>query len=181
MSEPGYTSHHTETRYDGRGSSEPTASHDAEWADLINGVTNKTQRLVLILAKQAGSRGVTVAEVREKQGGLHHGRISSALTKQHIAGRLVALTERRAHSGVYVLPEYVNGREIRPYRRQTSKLTVEQLADVISGHAYESIGYRNVCGCGAAPSDRASHDLHLAQQIMAAIHAGSAEAKETDA
>lgn len=114
-----------------RGHSGGDASRDAALADLVNGVTNVTQRLVLIFAERAGAKGITVAEVRDKNGGLHHGRISSALTKQHIAGRLVALRERRGHSGIYVLPEHVNGREVRPYRRQNKRLDRDDLIEII--------------------------------------------------
>ena len=117
-----------------RGSSGSATSHDAALADLTSGVTNATQKYVLIMAAQAGERGVTVAELREKTGGLHHGRISSAITKQHIAGRLVALTERRGHSGVYVTPEHVNGREARAYRPQNVKLQVEDVQEIIDRH-----------------------------------------------
>lgn len=110
-----------------RGHSGSDASRDAAEADLTKGVTNVTQKYVLVLAQQMGARGITVAEAREKDGKLHHGRISSAITKQHIAGRLVALTERRGNCGVYVLPEHVNGREVRPYRRQKRKITDEMV------------------------------------------------------
>ena len=118
----------SELSYGGtRGYSGGGSSREAAYADLAKGITSKVQRLVLILAAQAGERGITVADVREKNGTLHHGRVSSALTKMHIAGRLAALTERRGHQGIYVLPEYANGREMRLYRRQRVRVTDEMV------------------------------------------------------
>lgn len=119
-----------------RGYSGGSASADAAYADLVSGVTNAAQKLVLILAAQAGERGITAAEVREKTGGLHHGRVSSALTKQHIAGNLVALQERRNHSGIYVLREHVAGREVRPYQRQAVRVTEEMVEAGMRAHDY---------------------------------------------
>lgn len=116
-----------------RGYSGSTSSEDAAYADLTKGVTSKVQRYVLIIAEQSGERGVTVAELREQTGGTHHGRVSSALTKHHIAGRLIALTERRGNCGVYVRPDYVGDRETRPYRR-AHRLTKEEIADILYQH-----------------------------------------------
>ena len=97
-----------------RGSSGGGASADAARADLVSGLTNAAQKYVVIMAQQAGTRGITVAELREKTGGLHHGRVSSATTKMHIAGKLVRLAERRGNSHVYVAPEFVDDRDVRP-------------------------------------------------------------------
>lgn len=113
-----------------RGSVGVDTSQEAAIADYLSGVTNKTQRYVLIAAKQAGRRGITVADVREKTGGLHHGRMSSAVTKQHIAGNLVRLTERRGNAHVYVLPEFADGRELHPYRRQGRRFSQDDIDSV---------------------------------------------------
>lgn len=149
-----------------RGSSGSDTSRDAAYADLVSGVTNATQKYVLIMAAQAGAKGITVADVREKDGGLHHGRISSAITKQHIAGRLVALTERRGHCGVYVLPEHVNGREVRPYRQQNPRLQVEDVEIVLDHHGWYDWQHQK-CNCGAGVGDRQGHQTHLAEYIVA--------------
>lgn len=119
-----------------RGHSGGDASRDAAYADLAKGITSKVQRLVLILAAQAGERGITVADVREKNGTLHHGRVSSALTKMHIAGKLAALTERRGHQGIYVLPEHVGERDTRAYQRQRVRVT-DEMVDAAGRVMYE--------------------------------------------
>lgn len=117
-----------------RGSSGGGASADAAHADLVSGLTNAAQKYVVIMAQQAGARGITVAELREKTGGLHHGRVSSATTKMHIAGKLVRLVERRGHSHVYVVPEFVGDRDVQPYRQQNVKLQVEDVQEIIDRH-----------------------------------------------
>lgn len=152
-----------------RGSSGGGASADAALADLVKGVTNAAQKYVVIMAQQAGERGVTVAELREKTGSLHHGRVSSATTKMHIAGRLVALTERRGHAGVYVVPEYVNGREERPYRRQSARLTIEAVESLLSEHGLlRTQGGRQVqCSCGEdTVHSMHEHRRHVARKIV---------------
>ena len=117
-----------------RGSSGGGASADAAHADLVSGLTNAAQKYVVIMAQQAGARGITVAELREKTGGLHHGRVSSATTKMHIAGKLVRLAERRGRSHVYVAPEFVGDRDVQPYRQQNVKLQVEDVQEIIDRH-----------------------------------------------
>lgn len=61
-----------------------------------------------------GSTGLTVADFREVAD-LHHGQASSVLSVLHKAGRIVRLKERRDRCQVYVLPDYVDGRETAPY------------------------------------------------------------------
>lgn len=161
-----------------RGASGSSSSEDAAYADLVHGVTNVTQRLVLILAAQAGTKGITVAEVREQKGSLHHGRISSALTKQHIAGKLVALHERRGHCGVYVLPEYVNGRTVRPYHRSGKKpINEEIIVGVLLRHTYRDSRPGSPSHCdegdwtgGPGGSDH-SYTQHVARRIAEALSA----------
>lgn len=155
----------TDDTYHGtRGHSGSDSSRDAAYADLTTGVTNATQKYVLIMAAQAGERGITVAELREAKGGLHHGRISSAITKQHIAGKLVALTERRGHCGIYVLPEFVNERETRPYRRQNVRLQVDDVLALINQHRLMLGG---MCRCGSPVPHTEAHRRHVAEQIVA--------------
>lgn len=163
--------HDDDTYHGTRGFSGSSTSEDAAYADLVKGVTNITQRLVLILAAQAGPKGITVRDVRDDKTSLHHGRISSALTKHHIAGRLVALYERRDHCGVYVLPEYVNERPSRPYHRQGRKpIDPEVIRGVLLDHRSTTLGHSCACGWGAGPGDL-SHPLHQAEKIAEALNA----------
>lgn len=81
--------------------------------EAVDGVASKRQRYVLIVAGRAKEKGITVAELRD--GNLHHGRVSGALSALHKVGRLMRLTEVRGKCKVYVLPEYVNGRPTEPH------------------------------------------------------------------
>lgn len=148
-----------------RGSSGSGASRDAARADLVHGVTSAAQKYVLVMATQARERGITSAELREAKGSLHHGRVSSAITKQHIAGRLVRLRERRGNCHVYVLPEFVTDRAVMPYRQQNVKLQVEDVEDVLKRHRLGLSGY---CSCGMSLSlEPAMHRAHVAGLIVA--------------
>lgn len=92
--------------------------------EAVNGVASKRQRYLLILAQRAGERGITVAEVRDPN--LHHGRVSGALSVLHKAGRLARLTEVRGKCKVYVMPEFVNGRQTEAHGviRKADKETI---------------------------------------------------------
>ena len=153
-----------------RGSSGGGASADAALADLVKGVTNAAQKYVVIMAQQAGERGVTVAELREKTGNLHHGRVSSATTKMHIAGKLVRLEQRRGNSHIYVTPEFVADRVERPYRRQNHYLTVEDVVAMLNEHGFlRHPDGRAACECGEhTVRDRVAHRKHVARVIVAA-------------
>lgn len=107
-------------------------SRESAYREVTEGITAKSQKYVLILLSQVGTRGYTVAELREKSGALHHGRVSGALTSLHKAGRIVALRERRNGCGVYVLPSHVAGREVRAFHPNRA-VTIErgELIDLI--------------------------------------------------
>lgn len=109
-------------------------SRDATNHADLTGITNKAQRYALILAGQRGRDGVTVAELRERDGSLHHGRISAALTNLHKAGRLAALLDRRGHCGIYVLPEFVEGREVRQFRSNRPHIDRTDLVNLLDHH-----------------------------------------------
>jgi hypothetical protein len=149
-----------------RGDSGSSASHDAAEADYENGVTNALQEEVLRIVRGDGRRGTTAAEARSATG-QHHGRVSSALTKLHIAGKIVALEERRGHGGIYVAPEYVLGRPTRPYRRQAKRVDEEAVLGVLLNHTL----WRNgKCSCGWYPSEGdLSYRRHVAREITEAL------------
>lgn len=155
--------------YDGtRGYSAPGASQDAAEAERDKGITNEIQRKVVELADERGHDGITVAEARVALGE-HHGRVSSALTKMHIAGKLVALEERRGNAGVYVTPEHVGDREVRPYRRQKKEVTTYEIHVVLLKHSRIDGAYVS-CACGWLPTrEQPSHAFHVADQIHALI------------
>lgn len=112
--------------HDTRGYSEDGASQDAAIAERDSGKTSKIMEAILEEVALTKSVGLTSAELRRLHPMDHHGRLTSGLTKLHIAGKICALTERRGNCGVYVTPEHVQGRETRPYRRQGDVAAMER-------------------------------------------------------
>ena len=84
-----------------------------------NGRTAGIQARVLRMATLAGSHGITVMDVKNATGE-HHGNASSALSNLHKDKRLARLSERRDRCKVYVLPDYVFGRETEQQGRVTA-------------------------------------------------------------
>lgn len=97
-----------------------TASEDARRADDTSGTTARRQLQTRIVLAAWGEHGGTWAEVA-KATGQHHGGASGALSALHKEGRVARLTERRGRCSVYVLPEYVAGRETEPHGRRSTR------------------------------------------------------------
>lgn len=150
-----------------RGYSEPSASRDAAEAEAASGKTSAMMAIVLEEVRSFGAHGLTSAELRKRIAGEHHGRITSALTKLHIAGALAALRDRRDNCGVYVVPEYVLGRETRSYRRQMPKRSRGIIVEVLEGHR----PWPTACGCGWRPGMGETVDEHIADEIIEALTA----------
>lgn len=91
--------------FSGSETSEEMARREAD-----DGTVRERQRQAVLLLTRALGHGVTVKEFRE-QTGHHHGKASSTLSTLHLEGHVTRLLERRDRCGVYVLPEFVNGRE----------------------------------------------------------------------
>jgi DNA-binding MarR family transcriptional regulator len=104
------------------------ASHDRAIEERDNGTVTERQKWVLGYLMVFGSHGLTVQEVREESG-WHHGQASSTLSVLHKEGRIARLKERRNRCHVYVLPQYVNDREVQPHgRKKRNPLTDYQTA-----------------------------------------------------
>lgn len=158
----------TESYHGTRGHSGGDASKDAAVAERNSGKTNEMMREVYREVSVTHQVGITSAELRAIFPDEHHGRITSALTKLHIAGKIVALRERRGNCGVYVAPQWVGEREVRPYRRQNVRLQVEDVQALLREHRPSIAG----CRCGhtySGPSLEWTswHRHHLAEVIVA--------------
>lgn len=94
-----------------------TSRRRAEREDR-SGITGWRARQVYTMATQHGRAGITDADVQFALG-IGHGASSGALTRLHRAGLVSRLTLERNGMQVYVLPEYVEGREESPYRPRT--------------------------------------------------------------
>lgn len=82
-----------------------------------SGVTAQRQLQALRLMREAQSEGVTWRDVADALG-LHHGSASSVLSNLHKEGVVARVTTTRDRCKVYVLPEFVNGRDTEPHGRK---------------------------------------------------------------
>lgn len=80
-----------------------------------SGVTSHVQITVLKVLARVKAEGLTAAELEDALQ-IGHGMASSALSHLHRAERVRRVKMRRGRHEIYVLPEYVNGREESPYR-----------------------------------------------------------------
>lgn len=112
------------------------ASKERAEREDANGITAKRQEETMVFVKRAGSRGLTVKDLREISG-WHHGQASSALSTLHKTGHLVQLVEKRDRCGIYVLPGYAGGRDTRAHkansegRTQAPPQIVEKIVEVM--------------------------------------------------
>lgn len=80
-----------------------------------SGITSQVQQATMILLSGERSDGLTAADLEDRLG-IGHGMASSALSHLHRAGHVRRIKMRRKRHEIYVLPEFVNGREESPYR-----------------------------------------------------------------
>lgn len=97
-----------------------------------DGTTGRRQREVLRLLHRYQHSGLTVHELTDRTG-WHHGQGSAVLSNLHKVGTITRLTERRDRCQVYVLPEYVEGRETvaQGSRRAAVVLSTSEIAALI--------------------------------------------------
>ena len=95
-----------------------TASRDRAVEEDQSGVTGKRQKQTLIALNQSGYSGLTWKELGELFG-WHHGQASGCLSVLHLEGMVARLAERRNRCSIYVIPEFVNGRNITERKTNT--------------------------------------------------------------
>ena len=93
-----------------------------------SGATGLNQSLTLNHVRHQGERGLTWFELAEIKN-WHHGTASGQLAVLDKVGLIRRLKEKRGRSSVYVLSQYVNGRELA--KRKQRKLTLE--IDLVEG------------------------------------------------
>ena len=81
--------------------------------------TDRPQLIILNLIK-VKEQGLTWHEVADLNN-WHHGQTSKVLSVLHKEGIIARLKERRNGSAVYVLPDYINGREVSERKVKTCK------------------------------------------------------------
>jgi hypothetical protein len=97
-----------------------TASKDRAMSEDADGTTSHRQNTVLNRLFDSGYIGLTWKELSELEG-WHHGQASGVLSVLNHAGFIVRLSERRNRCSVYVMPRYINGRQIAETKVKTCK------------------------------------------------------------
>lgn len=124
MTDPLFDRSATSAAYRGSTGSAGSATSAARAErEVEDGSAGRRQATILNLLAEAGPLGMTVVELRSPRYGLgHHGQVSSALTNLHIDGKVASLKyETRGRAGVYVLPEHVMSRIVRPYESNAAR------------------------------------------------------------
>lgn len=122
-----------------------TSEERAREADRT-GVTARNQRHTLHFLREAGRHGMTYRELGGVAG-WHHGQASSSLSILHKAGRIARLTERRTRCLVYVLPEFVAGRDTTPQGQTSTTALLAHMADLLARAPDCGHGPLPVTGC----------------------------------
>lgn len=115
------------------------ASRDRALEDDASGATGNRQQIAMWFLIDARSRGLTWRELGDYQG-WHAGQSSGALSNLHKVGSIVRLKERRNRCSVYVLPEYVNLREVSPFKSE-GKTKNELCKEIIGVIMLQDIAY----------------------------------------
>ena len=116
-----------------------TTSRNRAVSEDSNGTTSERQSKILNYLAFYGKQGGTWKEIGEYFG-WHHGQVSGALSVLHKAGAIARLTgEVRNRCEAYVLPEYVDGREVSAQGRGNNEARirskiVEELEDWVGWH-----------------------------------------------
>jgi hypothetical protein len=118
----------------GSGHAGNDSSRERQERNDATGLTSANQRAVLQALAVAKSEGITCGEVEDGLQ-LHHGAASSALSHLHRAGYITRIKMRRKRHEIYVLPEYVNGREESPYRPRERRPHPSELSDDVVAEA----------------------------------------------
>ena len=86
-----------------------------------SGTTRGRQRMALSYVSQQRAHGATWDEVAAVLG-VGHGPTSGVLSNLHKDGWVMRLKQRRGNAEIYILEEFVNGRETVPHRSQQKKV-----------------------------------------------------------
>jgi len=119
-----------------------TSSEERARRDDANGTTTRRQRQVLDHLARQGVYGATWKDIASWFD-WHHGQASGALSVLHKTDVIARLAERRDRCAIYVLPRFVDGREIDTYKRNTTRTKaradlVEILAMLERGRAHQA-------------------------------------------
>lgn len=114
------------------------------------GLTRDRHIKTMALLEAADAYGRTCYEVEDQQGRVpawHHGVVSGAFTRGRRIGDICMLKEMRGRgrgkkAHVHVHRDYVNGREVIPYRHQSLKKALHELQALLElGEVQEALQY----------------------------------------
>lgn len=92
--------------------------------DADGGATGYRQASTLAALEHQGTEGITIAELCTARG-WHHGQASGALSTLNKTGEIVRLAKsKRGGQSVYVLPEFIDGREVAVRRTNPNVVVV---------------------------------------------------------
>ncbi len=92
--------------------------------DAEGGATGYRQASTLAALEHQGTEGITIAELCTARG-WHHGQASGALSTLNKTGEIVRLARgKRGGQSVYVLPEFIDGREVAVRRTNPNVVVV---------------------------------------------------------
>ena len=94
----------------------------------VDGSAADVQKTILHEAALAMQDGVTVAELRARLRA-HHGTISGCLTALHKGGLIERLAETRNKCKIYVLPQFIQGRETEALVSNKQKAQIAALTE----------------------------------------------------
>jgi len=117
-----------------------TSKRRADYADASGLTLRRALRTVKILG-DGGTRGWTTSEVCAAFPDSHWGVWSAALSRAHRVGEACLLVEERDGGHIYVLPEFVEEREVLPpqTRRRISKVVRRELTALAEAGDLEGI------------------------------------------
>jgi DNA-binding MarR family transcriptional regulator len=110
------------------------ASKDRQMFLDETGKTGERQQLVLAELQDAGRHGATWKDIALALE-LHHGQASGVLSVLHRAGLIARLEQRRNKCSIYVLPEFVAGRETADSSKTRASINENALRAIRTLHS----------------------------------------------
>jgi len=107
-----------------------------------SGETSENQAFTLKALEEAESNGLTWQELSNRTG-WHHGKSSGALSNLHKGRHIQRLKQRRGGCQIYVSNDYVNGRELAPYKPNAANDQIAELRQALA-EAYRLLDAANL-------------------------------------
>jgi uncharacterized protein YcaQ len=133
-----------------------TSKDRADHADH-SGETKSRQRQTIGHLYLSEQQGMTWKELADTTG-WHHGQASGALSVLHKVGKIARLKEKRNACRVYVLPEFICGREVDVHGRKPKRTYEQGLRDAVEA-VYGDCHHTKYEGCRPCIHDEIAHAI----------------------